>query len=109
MIKKFETIDSISFVDDGKVDTQFLRHKGFLERIGITEASGHIRSKVVYGRFQIPEVGKVFSLVAEPYREDLSPELDLRNITTSRVTKVEKNENEVYFETLNSRYKIILR
>lgn len=110
MIKKFETFDTISILDASSrtVDTQYVGHKGHLERVEVTETSGQVRSKVVYGRFQLPEIGKCFSLLAEPFDKSLSPELGFRNINTSQVTKVERNGDVILFETLNSKYRLIL-
>lgn len=108
MIKKFESIDTLILnYPDAPTDIQYIECSGILRREDKSENSGNIRSKEVFGRFQLPEVGKIFNLVAEPFDKNLSTDQTTRVVSTSKVIKVEKDENDIiHFWTLNSKYSL---
>lgn len=108
MTSKHESIDSIvlNYID-APTDIQYIECSGVLRREDVSEKSGHIRSKEVFGRFQLPQVGKVFNLIAEPFDKSLSIDTSVRIVNTSEVTKVVMLDNGlIHFWTMNSMYSL---
>lgn len=110
MTKQYERIDTIVLkYTDAPEDIQHIECHGTLKREEKSEASGHVRSSEIFGRFQLPEVGKRFNMVAEPFDQSLDHTRAQRIVSTSTVTRVEQtNDKVVYFWTQNSKYSLSL-
>lgn len=108
---KFESIDAISIKDStSHVDIQYIECRGILRREEVTESSGAVRSSEVVGRFQRPVVGKIFTIVSEPFDKNLPTEEAVRVVSTSLVQKLEDGPHGlIYFWTENSKYSLTIK
>jgi hypothetical protein len=108
--KLHEQLDTILLRSDEDSHIQYLGYKGYLERLKKSDASGHIRSTQVFGRFQLPEIGKPFGLITEALDETLDPSRSMRVVSTSIVQKVSQEaDGTIVFFTENSTYLLKLQ
>lgn len=106
MPAKYQSLDTIIYNNpNGESDIQRIDYEGTLKRSQMTSLSGIVRSSEIFGRYQLPEVGKRFSMVAEPFDKSLPKEEAVRLISTSVVKRVERDQDGViHFWTENSEY-----
>lgn len=106
MKSKHESLDTIIYQDTyGQTDIQYIEYEGTLRREEVSSSSGIVRSSEVFGRFQLPEIGKRFSMVAKPFDKSLPKEKAVRMVSTSIVKRIEEDDNGViHFWTENSKY-----
>jgi len=111
MKSKHESLDTIIYQNtNGQTDIQYIEFEGTLKREGLSSSSGIVRSSEVFGRFQLPEVGKRFSMVAEPFDKGLPKEQAVRMVSTSVVKRVEQDKDGlIHFWTENSKYSLVLK
>ena len=111
MKNKHESLDTIIYQNtNGQTDIQYIEYEGTLRREDVSSSSGTVRSPEVFGRFQLPEVGKRFSMVAEPFDKSLPKEEAMRMVSTSVVQIVEQDEDgAIHFWTENSKYSLSLK
>ncbi|MFA5583032.1 MAG: hypothetical protein WDA09_02365 [Bacteriovoracaceae bacterium] len=110
MKSKYENLDTIIYQNtNGQADIQYIEYEGTLKREEVSSSSGTVRSNEVFGRFQLPKVGKRFSMVAEPFDKNFSKEEAVRMVSTSVVKRVERDQDGVInFWTENSKYLLTL-
>lgn len=111
MTSKYEELDTIVHnYTNAATDIQYIENYGTLCREEVSPDSGPIRSSEVFGRFQLPEVGKRFTLVAEPFDKTLPLNGAFRVVSTSVVKRVEQEKGSyIYFWTENSKYALSLK